>query len=210
MNLQQLTELLEKWYGAAPGGLGIDRAITASIANPILREFYARLGGLADPQTPYKHPKSYLRPLAAQDRVLPLSDLRREAGATVFGVENQDVFVIAASDDPSQTNALVSGDVAGDVEILRLRELTDLGVPLEELLVTLTLQETIFSVQDRYRTGSPPLLKSRTAASSGGRYRGRYVWPDLLLEFWLAEDVWYTNGVGEWAAHRNIWKQPPL
>jgi hypothetical protein len=139
-----------------------------------------------------------------------LSQLRPESGATVFGVENQGVFIIAASDDPSQTNALVSGDVAGDVEDLRLHEFTDLGVPLEELLATLTLRETILSVQDRYRAGSPSLLESRTAALSGVKYRGRYVWPDFLLEFWLADDVWYTNTVGEWAAHRNIWKQPPL
>jgi hypothetical protein len=206
MNLEQLTDLLEKWYGAAPGALGIDRAMTANIANPILREFYARLGGLAERQTPFKHPKSYLRPLAAQDRVVSLSELRREGGGTIFGIENQGVFVIAASDDPAQANALVSGDVSD----LRLRELTDLGVPLEELLVTLTLQETIFSVQDRYRAGSPPLLKSRTAAMSGVRYRGRYVWPDLFLEFWLADDVWYTDHIGGWAAHGNIWKQSPL
>jgi hypothetical protein len=137
---------------------------------------------------------------------LPLSKLSRKAGATIFGVENQGVFVIAASDDPAQANALVSGDVSD----LRLRELTDLGVPLQELLVSLTLQETIFSVQDRYRAGSPSLLKSRTAAISGVSYRGRYVWPDLILEFWLADDVWYTDHIGGWAAHRNLWKQPPL
>ncbi len=205
MNLEQLTSLLEKWYSVAPGGLGLDAVATAHIANPTLREFYERLGALAESGTRFSHPKSHHRPLATQDRVLPVSELRREGDATIFVLENQDVFVIAAPDQTSQTNALVAGDV-GD---LRLRHLTDLGVPLDELLVTLALSETIFSVQDRYRATSPSLLKSRTAAISGVHYRGRYVWPELYSNFWLSDDVWYMDHIGcGWAAHRSIWKQP--
>ncbi len=205
MNLAQLASLLEHWYGAAPGTLGIDAARTANLANPLLREFYERLGGLVENGTLFSHPRSCRGPLAAQDRVLPLSGLRREADATVFVTENQDVFVIAASDNADQTNALVSGDV-GD---LSLRHLTDLGVPLSELVVTLVLKETIFSVQDRYRAPSPSLLKSRTSAISGTHYRGRYVWPEHHFDFWLANDVWFMDHFGGWAAHRNLWKQPP-
>jgi len=203
MNLAQLASLLEDWYGAGPGTLGIDTARTANLANPILREFYERLGGLAEKGTPFSHRLSRRGPLAAQDRVLPLNELRREDDATVFVTENQDVFVIAASDNADQTNALVSGDV-GD---LSLRHLTDLGIPLSELVVTLVLKETIFSVQDRYRAPSP--LKSRTSAISGTHYRGRYVWPEHYFDFWLANDVWFMDHFGGWAAYRNHWKQPP-
>ena len=208
MNLRQLTGLLENWYGAAPGGLGLDAAATAHIVNSTLREFYEHLGALAEPGTRFAHPTSHHRPLATQDRLLPASKLRRDGDATIFVLENQDVFVIAASDNPEQQNALVAGDV-GD---LRLRQLTDIGVPLEELLVTLALSETIYSVSDRYPLISPATLaKARAEVASGTRYRGRYVWPDLYVEFWLAEDIWFMDG--DWmksAAHRDLWCQPQV
>ena len=208
MNLEQLTSLLEKWYSVAPGGLGLDAVATAHIANPTLREFYERLGALAESGTRFSHPKSHHRPLATQDRVLPVSELRREGDATIFVLENQDVFVIAASDSPEQRNALV----AGDFSKRRLRQLTDIGVPLRELLVTLALSETICSVSDRYPLISPTTLaKARADAASGTRYRWRYVWPDLHVDFWLAENVWFMDG--DWmklAAHRDLWRQPQV
>ena len=170
MNLKQLTGHLERWYGVAPGGLGLDAVATAHIAHPTLREFYASLGALAETGTRFAHPTSHHRPLATQDRVLPVQELRREGDATIFAVENQGVFVIAASGDTGQQNALVAGDISD----LRLRQLTDIGVPLEEILVTLALFETIFSVADRYPVISPPTLaKARAEAASGVRYRGR-------------------------------------
>lgn len=208
MNLRQLTGLLEKWYGVTPGGLGLDAAATAHIANPMLREFYERLGALAESGSRFAHQTSHHRPLATQDCVLPVSELRREGEATVFAVENQGVFVIAASDKEEQRNALAAGDVSD----LRLRQPTDIGVPLEELLVTLALSETIFSVSDRYAMISPSTLaKARAEAASGTYYRGRYVWPDLYSSFWLAENVWFMDG--DWmksAAHRDLWRQPQV
>jgi hypothetical protein len=206
MNLEQLAGLLEKWYGVAPNGLGLDAAATAHIANPTLREFYERLGALAESGTRFAHPTSRHRPLATQDRILPVNELRRQGDATIFVLENQDVFVIAASDKPEQQNALVAGDFSN----FRLRELTDIGVPLDELLVTLALSETIFSVSDRYAIISPATLsRARTEAASGTHYRGRYVWPELYTDFWLAENLWFMDG--DWiklAAHRDLWRQP--
>jgi hypothetical protein len=206
MNLPQLAGLLEKWYGVAPGGLGLDAATAARIANPTLREFYERLGALAEPGTRFMHPTSRHRPLATQDRVLPVGELQRDGDATIFAVENQGVFVIAASAEAGQQNALV----AGDLPDVTLRQLTDIGVPLEEILVTLALFETIFSVSDRYPVISPPTLaKARAESASGIRYRGRYVWPDLYTDFWLADNVWFLDG--GWrrsAAHRDLWRYP--
>jgi hypothetical protein len=206
MNLEQLAGLLERWYGVAPGGLGLDAAATDHIANPMLREFYERLGALAEPGTRFAHPTSPHRPLAAQDRVLPVSELRRDGDATIFAVENQGVFVIAASGETEQLHALV----AGDLPDVTLRQPTGIGVPLEEILVTLALFETIFSVSDRYLAITPSTLaKARAESASGIRYRGRYVWPDLYTDFWLAEDVWFMDG--GWrrsAAHRDLWRQP--
>lgn len=180
MNIDHLTRLLETWYEVEVGGLGLGAERTDGIRNPTLRKFYSNLGRLADQGTPWWR-------VDRQDSFVPLSKLNAEWGMTVFGIENQGCFVIAAADQ-AETNVFGEGD---GITLARLTSLTDLGVPLEECLVTFAIRETIFTSQPLERE---PTAKITERAKQGVHYRGRYVCDDVFDDFWLSEDVLLLSG----------------
>lgn len=208
MNFEQLQNLLSDWYEVPPGNLGIPESSIPSRINPILQDFYRRFGALAQRKSQFAHPDSDNGPLSCQDHIIPVDELKAEEGFTVFCDENQSVFVVAASDDPSNTKTYAKGDGVFEYST---KKLTEVGVPLQECLVTCVLRETILSVNDRYRLITPDSLKADLrAAQTGETIKSRYIWSDIHITFHLSKDVWFMDWDGmQSSAHRGLWRQKP-
>ncbi|WP_371225671.1 hypothetical protein [Roseovarius sp. 2305UL8-3] len=207
-NFEQLQELLADWYEVPQSELGVPESTVPEWPNPILRDFYRRFGALTLRKSNFVHPDSNNLPLSCQDHIVPIDELKSKDGFTVFCHENQGVFVVAACDDPADTMTYAMGDAVLEG---RVEEWTDVGVPLQESLVTCVLRETIMSVGDRYRRITPDSLKkNRRVAEVGETVRSRYIWSDDLCTFHLSEDVWFMDWDGmEFAARRGSWRQKP-
>jgi len=199
VTIDELTPLLEAWYEVAPGGLGLGPALTAGVRNPTLRKFYAKLGKLAELDAPWWR-------VGGQDSFLPLHQLRLEDGLTVFGVENQGCFIIAAP-DAAEGNVFGSGDGLADD---RVSTLTDLQVPLEECIVTFVLRETVLTSEPLGHRTTPDVIH---AAKAGRHYRGRYVDRDEYDDFWWSDEVLVMNiapfDYEKLVARKGAWRAPP-
>ncbi|MBI3437461.1 MAG: hypothetical protein HY054_02190 [Proteobacteria bacterium] len=194
MDLEELTPLVEAWYEVPPGGLGLGDEKIATVENLTLRKFYAKLGQLTEIGTPWWS-------TGGQDEFLPVERLRQEDGLTIFGVENQGNFVIAASSD-ANTNAFASG-----IELDHVSTFTDVGAPLEEVIVTFVLREMVWTGRPFDRDAAADMERK---ARDGIHYRGRYVFRDEYDDLWLANDAILM----EWSGHRLIvskgaWRQTP-
>ena len=208
MTLSELQTLLADWYEIDRDDLALPHTEALGELHPVLAEFYARLGGLAERDTPLRHPASHHYPLATQDTIVPVSELRVEDDVTVFAHENQGNFAIGAHIDSNE--ALAKGDYLERSSYA----FEPVGVPLEELLVTLVLRETIWSVDDRYAIHADDAVRrawgawERTGAVQ--HYEGRYLWTDTPFRFLLTRDEWYSDTVGiASVAFRGAWREPP-
>jgi hypothetical protein len=208
MNFVELQDLLSNWYEVPSSDLTAPDSAVPQGLNPILEDFYCRFGALTQRKSQFAHPDSHHSPLSCQDQVVPLDELKSEDGYTIFSVENQGVFAVAASDDPSDTKTYAKGDAVFEDET---KELTDVCVPLQECLITCVLRETIMSVGDRYRRITPDSLKmDLQAARAGDTVSSRYIWRDNFCTFHLSNDVWFMEWDGmQFSAHRGLWRQKP-
>ena len=207
-NFDELQRLLSSWYEVEPSQFQLPNSVVRDISNSILREFYSRFGQLAKRETSFKHSKSDHGPLSCQDIILPVDELKSEGGFTTFCVENQGVFIVAASDEPNSVDTYASGD---GVDPKKRVPMTVVNVPLIECLITVTLRETIMSVEDRYRRITPDhKRKALELAAQGIHFKSRYIWPEVMFEFHLSEDVWHVNLDGmKFHANRGLWRQQP-
>lgn len=206
IDFEELQDLLSSWYEVPKTELAApDNALPQGL-NPIIEDFYRRFGALTLLKSPFAHPSSYHSPLSCQDQVVPLDELKSEDGYTIFSVENQGVFVVAACDDPADPKTYAKGDAVFEEEV---KEFADVGVPLQECLVTCVLRETVMSVGDRYRRITPDSLKSASLAAQAGKtVRSRYIWSDNYCTFHLSNDVWFMDWDGmQFSAHRGLWRQ---
>jgi len=208
MNFEQLQDLLSDWYEVPPKNLGVPGSSIPNWINPILKDFYSRFGTLAQRESQFTHPASNNSPLSCQDHIIPTDELKTQDGFTVFCNENQGVFVVAASDDPSDTKTYARGDAVFDDHT---NDLTEVGVPLQESLITCVLRETIISVNDRYRRITPDSLKADLkAAKAGETLKSCYVWPDSHCTFHLSKDVWFMDWDDmQFSARRGLWRRKP-
>lgn len=208
MDFKQLQDLLSDWYEVPPTDLGVPESAIPTWLNPILKDFYRRFGALTQRKSQFVHPESRNLPLSCQDHIVPIDELKSENGFTVFCEENQGVFVVAASNDSSDSETYASGDGVSEHFV---KELTGVGVPLRECLITFVLRETILSVEDRYRRITPDSLKTALqAAREGETVSGRYIWSDTYFTFHLSKDVWFLDWYGmQVASHRGLWRQKP-
>lgn len=187
MNFLELQDLLSNWYEVPPTELAAPESAVPQGLNPILEDFYCRFGALTLSKSQFAHPESPNSPLSRQDQVVPLDELKPQDDYTIFSVENQGVFVVAASNDPSDPNAYAKGDAVFEEE---QKEFADVSVPLQEYLITCVLRETIMSVGDRYRRITPDCLKKDLlAAQAGHTVRSRYIWSESYCTFHLSNDV---------------------
>ena len=92
-----------------------DNAVPQGL-NPIVEDFYRRSGALTLLKSPFAHPSSYQSPLSCQDQVVPLDQLKTEDGYTIFSVENQGEFVVAARDDLTDRKTYAKGDAVFEEE----------------------------------------------------------------------------------------------
>lgn len=208
MNLDTFDDLLGvicEWYECSASDLALPKQSLGPIKNDVLRDYYAKFGRLADRDSPFKHLKSNNGPLSCQDIVLPVNELRDKDGFTVFGAENQDVFVIAASDVPDDNATYAEGDCIEDHYV----SMSANGVPLTECLITMTLRETILSVGDRYRYISPARAdEAFKVAETGQHIQSRYIWSDVMFDFYLSKPVWFMEFQdNRHYAHRGLWKK---
>jgi len=197
VTIDELTPLLEAWYDVEPGGLGLGAEQLADVRNPTLRSFYMRLGRLTEIDTPWWR-------YGGQDEFLPPHKLKTEDGATIFGVENQGCFVLAALDDAND-NVVANGYMREDDGV---ENLVDIGVPLEECIVTFVLRESIFTTEPMNRRVTPAMI---TAAKAGRHHRGRFIYANTYDEFWLADDVWLMNNIAfdeSLVAPKGAWREP--
>lgn len=206
MNFVELQDLLSNWYEVPPTELGAPESAVPQGLNPILEDFYRRFGALTLSKSQFAHPESHNSPLSCQDQVVPLDELKPQDGYTIFSVENQGVFAVAASNNPSDPNTYAKGDAVFEGE---QKEFADVGVPLQECLITCVLRETIMSVGDRYRRITPDCLKKDLlAAQAGDTVRSRYIWSESYCTFHLSNDVWFMDWDGmQFSAHRGLWRQ---
>ena len=206
MNFEELQDLLSNWYEVSISALAAQHEAVPQGLNPIVQDFYRRFGALTLPKSPFAHPSSSNSPLSCQDQVVPLDALKSEDGYTVFSIENQGVFVVAASDDPADPNTYAKGDAVFEDQV---KEFADVGVPLQECLVTCVLRETVMSVGDRYRRITPDsLMNDLKVAQTGTTVRSRYIWSEDYCTFHLSNDVWFMDWDGmQFSAHRGLWRQ---
>jgi hypothetical protein len=206
MNFVELQDLLSNWYEVSPNELAAPESAVPQGLNPILDDFYRRFGALTLSKSQFAHPKSSHSPLSCQDQVVPLAELKSQDGYTIFSVENQGVFAVAASDDPSDPNTYAKGDAVFEKDH---KEFADVGVPLQECLVTCVLRETVMSVGDRYRRITPDSLKKDLlVAQAGDTVTSRYIWNENYCTFHLSNDVWFMDWDGmQFSAHRGLWRQ---
>ncbi len=206
MNFVELQDLLSHWYEVPPTELAAPEGTVPQGLNPILEDFYRRFGALTLSKSQFVHPESHNSPLSCQDQVVPLDELKPQDGYTIFSVENQGVFAVAASNDPSDPNTYAKGDAVFEEE---QKEFADVSVPLKECLITCVLRETIMSVGDRYRRITPDCLKKDLlAAQAGDTVKSRYIWSDSFFTFHLSNDVWFMDWDGmQFSAHRGLWRQ---
>jgi hypothetical protein len=208
ITFDHLQDLLSDWYEVSPSDLGLPDAEVPEGINPILTDFYRHFGTLARRKSQFGHPESDNTPLSCQDHIFSADELKHKDGYTIFCDENQSVFVVAASDDAADTNTYAEGDAVFQD---RTTEMTDIGVPLEECLVTCVLRETIMSVNDRYRRITPEGLNADLAvAQSGQTVRSRYIWPDVYFTFHLSKDIWFMDwDEMKFSARRGLWRHKP-
>ncbi|WP_298562494.1 hypothetical protein [uncultured Aliiroseovarius sp.] len=206
MDFDKLQELLSNWYEVPPTELAAPESAVPQGLNPILEDFYQRFGALTLRKSQFANPDSNFSPLSCQDQVVPLDELNSQDGYTIFSVENQGVFVVAASNDPSDPSTYAKGDAVFDEE---LKDFAGVGISLQESLITCVLRETIMSVGDRYRRITPDKLKmDLLAAQAGDTVVSRYIWRDSYYTFHLSKDVWFMDWDGmQFSAHRGLWRQ---
>lgn len=196
-----LAHYLADWYDAHPAEFALSKAAVAGIANPILQDFYRKFGALAEPDTRFKNPKSHCRPFSAQDTILPVGELQSKDGYTVFGVENQGVFVIAAAES-NDAGAYAAGDCIAETTV----EMTSVNVPLMECLITFALGETIFSVYDT--KSSLTEAEALQQAQTGLHVRSAYLWQEAPTKFYLTPDLWLMDRDGMiFFAEKDQWQR---
>jgi len=207
--LPALSNFLADWYEAAPGELSLPDGAVPALINPLLREFYCRIGALAERTTSFRHPNNTLGPLAAQDTILPVADLDGHSRPTIFLVENQGCWVGAA--DRNSPYTFIKGDFA-DTEFEDDFEETQ--IPLVETLCGAALMETIMSVFEHM-----PWLETEehsalcAEVSHGKSWSLRTVHKSNPLTFFLAGDLLafgWTASKPKWVARRGLWRLPPM
>lgn len=205
MTFDELAELLSGWYEVDVTELGISGDQIPADIHPILIDFYGKIGRLAERDTPFKLKNSYEGPLAGQDFIFPILEIKNEGRYAIFGAECQENFRVSASRNFDDMSAYADGDWDPNN---RHEGFQNINIPLREFLVTFALKETIASaLLFAPKRTEDKLLK---IAKSGLKHSGRYVWDDIQYDFFLSKDLWcmkLSDSNRYYFARKNDWKK---
>jgi hypothetical protein len=180
-SLEDLLEFLCHWFDATPAEL----ASTANPAQPVipsvLTEFHKRLGSLTRPQSPFSTVKGARRvaPFRTQDHILPIEQIRpnpTDRQWIEFANENQGCWsaqCVTSEPNPDVwTDWLYMADHS-----VRMGDPFPVGARLSDFLVTMALQEVVFSGYAKNSVSSVmPHDEARAQIAAGTEllWRGRY------------------------------------